>query len=227
MIERNRLERDIIDISVLLKPGSVTWPGDPAYYREAIASISNGDSCSVSQIFMGSHSGTHIDAPSHCFEDAASTDQLTLETLVGEALVADLACPESANVKSTDMGITARDLKQIDLTGTTRLLLKTPNSNLYTQDSFTDRYAYLTLDAAKYLVESGIKLIGIDYLSIDPPECNDAHLILLEAGVVILETIDLSGVESGRYELLCLPLKIQGSDGAPVRAVLRPLTQGI
>jgi arylformamidase len=229
----------LIDISVLLKPGSVTWPGDPAYHRETVTSVMNGDSCNVSQISMGSHNGTHIDAPSHYYEGADSTDKLSLEVLVGEALVADLthlgeSASESNNpendsgcaktsVKSTNVEITASDLGSIDLAGITRLLLKTPNSKLYARESFTDRYAYLTADAAKYLVESGVKLIGIDYLSIDTPERNDAHLILLEAGVVILETINLSGVEPGKYELLCLPLKMQGLDGAPVRAVLRLL----
>jgi arylformamidase len=255
MIERKKLDK-FIDISVLLKPDSVTWPGDPVFHREAAASILDGDSCNVSQISMGSHSGTHIDAPSHYFEGAASIDQLLLETLVGEALVVDLTrsgestgeaggesagrragepnyaennsgnaniCAKSIIVESSDMKIAASDLEQIDLNGITRLLLKTPNSSLYARNCFTERYAYLTPDAAKYLVESGIGLVGIDYLSIDPPECSDAHLILLEAGVVILETIDLSGVESGRYELLCLPLKIEGSDGAPARALLRRL----
>ena len=208
----------LIDISVPLHSGIPVWPGSTGYLLTQTSCLENGDSSMNSMLDMDVHVGTHVDAPCHFIPGAASSEALPLEALIGPAQVAvagdaDAITPELLSGLTLDT-----DIK--------RLLLKTRNSQLWEkgESEFHSDFVALTAEAARWLVERGIILIGIDYLSVqrfgDPPL---THEILLRSGVVVLEGLTLAGVEPGRYELICLPLRLVGSDGAPARAVLRPL----
>lgn len=204
----------IIDISVPLHSDMPIWPGSVGLQISRTQSLESGDEANVSRLDCDVHIGTHVDAPLHFIEGGVSVDQLPLEVLCGPAAVADLTGADS---------ITADDLAALSLPeNTTRLLLKTPNSTLWQrQQSFDANYAALTADAARWIVERGIRLVGIDYLSVEGyyDGC-EVHRILLEAEVVIIEGLNLIGVVAAHYELLCLPLKLVGAEGAPARAVL-------
>lgn len=207
---------ELIDISVLVSPTSVVWPSVPRPVLTARLSQDRGDPVNDSNLAMNVHTGTHVDAPRHHFNDGPGADRLPLDALVGEAWVADVG---DATVIGPD------ELAQAwPRTGTRRLLLKTRNSALWTRtpDQFTPEYAALTPEGARWLVSRAVVLVGIDYLSVqrfdDPP---DVHRVLLGAGTVIVEGLDLSAAAPGAYELLCLPVKLAGCDGAPARAVLR------
>lgn len=203
-----------VDISVPIRAGMVTYEGDPGVQITPYRQIARGDPANVAVFSMGSHTGTHLDAPAHFLDGAATIDRLPLETLVGPALVAAV---------TADRLISRGDLERLPLEGHRRLLLKTRNSGLWGLGRFTQNYAALALDGARYLVDRGIELVGIDYLSIEAFGASDhpVHRCLLGAGVVVLEGLNLAGVEPGVFELLCLPLPIQGADGVPCRAVLR------
>jgi arylformamidase len=207
----------IYDITVDLSNELPTFPGDPPFLIEPVTRLARGDEANVSRISISSHGGTHLDPPRHFNDQGNSVDQIPLSLLVGDALLVELN------------GITAigkGDLAQFPLKGENRLLLKTDNSRLWGNPAFSGNFAYLTADGARYLVETGLKLVGIDYLSIERLDGEgEVHRILLDNGVVILEGLDLTGVPGGNYELICLPLKIRGGDGAPVRAILRSNAQ--
>ena len=209
---------EIIDISVPLKDGIPTWPGSRGYSRQEVLSHEKGDGVAVSVLRMDVHTGTHIDAPKHFLESGATVDSLELAHLVGNAWVADVGDRKE---------ITADVLESLEIPpNCRRLLLKSSNSTLWEDGVFHEDYAALTLDGAARIVELGIFLVGIDFLSIqrffDGPE---THEILLRAGVIILEGLNLGAVSEGAYELLCLPLSIPDAEGAPARAVLRRVTQ--
>jgi arylformamidase len=198
---------EIIDISVPVRPGMVTYPGDPAVLLERVASIENGDIANISRLAFGAHTGTHVDAPVHFVDGASAAEALQLDVLVGPALVLDLTAADRLDAAAFD---------GIELAP--RILLKTRNSELWSRDSFADDFLALTEDGARLLVEGGVRLVGIDYLSIGDER---AHHVLLSAGVVPIEGLDLRAVEAGEYELICAPLKLVGSDGAPARVLLR------
>jgi arylformamidase len=161
---------------------------------------------------MSSHCGSHIDVARHFDDHGVSVDHLPLALLMGTALVADLR----GIVK-----IDAKVLSRLPLTGVERLLLRTDNSRLWEQEGFYESYAYLTKDGAECLLQTKVRLLGIDYLSIERFDGDgEVHRLLLGSGAVILEGLNLEGIEAGKYELICLPLKIEGGDGAPVRAIL-------
>ncbi len=205
----------IIDVTIPLSPQLPVYPGDPRFALEPMQRIEAGDPCNTSRLTLGAHTGTHVDAPYHFLADGASVDQLPLEILMGKARVVQVAASHS---------IQRLDLEPHDLRDDIRLLLKTRNSGLLRQPDFEGDFVFLSPDAASYLAQAGIKLVGFDYLSIDPypsPE-HPAHHALLEAGVVVVEGLDLSEVEPGEYDMVCLPLRIEGGDGAPARVVLRP-----
>jgi arylformamidase len=206
----------LIDISLPLQPDLPTWPGDPLLQRERFVRMEDGNLANVSQLACCVHIGTHVDAPYHFVADGNTVEHLALDTLVGEAVVAHLPDVES---------VTAADLERLALpSGVQRLLLRTHNSALWAAGMapFREEYVALTEDAAQWVVDRGIRLIGVDYLSVqryhDGPR---THQILLEAEVIILEGLNLGHVAPGAYELLCLPLKLVGSEGAPARAALR------
>jgi arylformamidase len=194
---------EIFDVSVPLREGMVTYPGDPQVHVELAASIAGGDVVNLTRIDFGLHSGTHVDAPVHFIEGAAGVDAIPLDALVGPCEVVE-----------------ARDLSAGSVAAAPeaeRILFKTPNSELWARDDFADDFARLDREAARLLVERGVRLVGVDYLSVGD---EDAHHALLGAGVVPVEGLDLRGVGAGSYELVCLPLRVVGADGAPARAIL-------
>jgi arylformamidase len=197
----------ILDVSVPIRPGMVVWDGDPTVSFEQAASLDAGGPANVTRLALGSHTGTHMDAPLHFLSGGAGVDRLPLEALVGAALVLDLRHLE-ADVRASDL-----DLPD----GTERVLLKTRNSELWERDDFVADHLTIAPDAARLLVERGLRLVGVDYLSVGSPE---THRILLEAGVVPLEGLDLREVEPGPYHLVALPLRLVGVDGAPARVLL-------
>jgi arylformamidase len=210
---------EIIDISVPLLPGMPVWPGDGDFRIVPVKRMATGDKNNVSRLDCGVHTGTHVDAPWHFLKEGNTVEQLPLDAMLGEAFVAYL--PE------VDV-ITAETLSQLTLpAGATRLLLRTRNSELWETGvaEFRKDFVALTSDAAQWLVDQGIRLIGVDYLSVHRYGDNaPTHQILLRAGIVIVEGLNLAGVAPGKYELICLPLRLNGADGAPARAVLRRLT---
>jgi arylformamidase len=205
------------DISLTISPDLPVWPGDPAVEMERVAKMEEGSRYNLTHLKMSAHVGTHVDAPFHFLGGNALTiDKLPLSLLTGRAYVVHL--PDEVEL------ITASILKRADIpTRTRRLLFKTRNSALWAQPDgkFHTDFTALSPDGAQYLVERSIKLVGIDYLSIAPfQEGAPVHEILLKAGIVIVEGLNLSQVSQGRYTLYCLPLKLAGSDGAPARAIL-------
>lgn len=205
----------IHDVSVPIRDGGLVYPGNPPIHIELQQAIAKGAGANVSHVDFGSHTGTHVDAPRHFFDDGAGVDQIPLDILIGDAMV--------VGFRDDVRAVTRGDLERFDLTGVERLLLRTRNSTYLTQDpAFHEDYTYLAPDGAEHLVAQGVKLVGIDYLSIEQFHSGHhrTHLTLLGAGIVIVEGLNLDGIADGRYELCCLPLRIAGCDGAPARAVL-------
>lgn len=203
----------IYDISVPLAAGMSTYPGDPPFALESVQRF--GDSpYTLSRLSLSTHTGTHVDAPSHFVPGGASVDQLPLEILLGKARVVELLERDQLD---------RADLEALDLRDDLRVLLKTRMSGQLLKPGYHQDHVYLSEDAALYLAQAGIKLVGIDYLSVDRFGSTDfpAHRALLGAGVIVIEGLDLSEVEPGEYEMSCLPLRVAGADGAPARVVLR------
>ena len=203
----------IHDITMPLSADLPSYPGDPPIEISPWISLAEGDAANVSRITLCSHCGTHLDPPRHYSDKGLSVDEIPLERLIGRALVVEIP------------GVTAigrEELSRLRIRGVERLLLKTDNSQLWQEREFVPEFAFLSLDGARYLLEAGVKLVGIDYLSVESVEGDgEVHRMLLDNGVLILEGINLADVSPGEYELICLPLKIKGGDGAPVRALLR------
>jgi len=204
------------DISLPVSPGIPTWPGDPFLKMERFKSFEQGHTLNVSRMECCVHTGTHVDAPLHFVRDGAAVEHMALDMLMGTAEVVELADVEA---------ITAAHLEALALpANTTRLLFKTRNSALWKNPyhPFRPDFVALTPDAAAWVVEQGVRLVGVDYLSVESFFSDDAltHRRLLEAGVIIVEGLDLRDITPGSYHLVCLPLKLVGSDGAPARAVL-------
>jgi arylformamidase len=203
------------DITLTISSDLPTWPGDPGVEIERVEKIEDGSNANVSRIDMGVHTGTHVDAPFHFLQDGITVDQLNLSLLTGRAYVLHLP--------DVDI-ITAAVLEDAQIPPRTRrVLFKTRSSNLWAtgKSTFQSDFVGLSEDGAEYLVRRGVKLVGIDYLSIAPyKKSRPTHERLLQAGVVIVEGLDLSEVSQGRYTIYCLPLKIANSDGAPARAIL-------
>ena len=206
----------IIDISVSIKPGMVNFPGDPGFEMSPYFSRLKGDAVNLYVYTMGSHTGTHVDLPRHLFDKAPVLRDLDLEHLIGPAYVASLSGVSNL--------ITGRDLEKLPSALPTRILLKTKNSErgYMGRKKFLKGYVSLGLDAARYLVKRGVKVIGIDYLSIDGFEMKGlaVHKYLLKNKVVIIEGLDLRGVRPGRYFFICLPLNIPFAEGSPARVIL-------
>lgn len=202
-----------IDVSMELGRGMPSYPGDTPFMRKELRSISMGDDLVLSEITMGSHSGTHVDAPSHFLEEGETVDELPLDAFSGPAKVLDLTVASAA--------IGREDLASARISGGDIALLKTRNS-MSLKEPFRRDYVYLTKEGASSLLEAGVKAVGIDYLSVEgfQAEGFPVHRLLLGAGVGIIEGLDLSRVEAGDYFLLCLPLKVRGGEGSPARAVL-------
>ena len=203
------------DISLPISHGGVRYPGNPDIAISPHQSIARGDTANLSLISFGSHTATHVDAARHFIEGGQTADAIPLDRLIGAAVV--LAFPDDV------IAIGETHLRACDLRGERRVLLKTRNSTLLGRPEFVADYTHLAPDGAEHLVSLGVELVGIDYLSVERFRSGDhrTHLTLLERNVVIVEGLDLREVPAGRYELICLPLKLAGLDGAPARAVLR------
>jgi arylformamidase len=194
----------------------LTWPGSDGIRILGSKRIEEGDAVNLSRIDCDLHTGTHVDAPWHFLKNGRTVDALALDALIGPAVVLEIS--DAAVVTAQEME--ASNLPQ----GTERVLLRTRNSDLWAAGvaEFYKDFTALSADAACWLAEHRVRLIGVDYLSIQPFETDDrTHEILLKAGIVILEGLDLSGVHAGEYELICLPLKLMAVEGAPARAILR------
>jgi arylformamidase len=204
----------LYDVSRPLHDGGTIYPGDPEIRFRPHSSIARGDPSNVSALALGSHSGTHIDAPSHFVPGGETVDRVPLERLIGPAVLLDL--------RDAGAAVGAAELARQDLRGQRRVLLRTRNSALPAGAGFTRGYCALALDGAEYLLERGVELVGIDALSIEAFGSEDypVHHLLLGRGVVIVEGLDLSVVPAGLYRFICLPLRLEGLDGAPARAVL-------
>jgi arylformamidase len=203
----------VIDISVPNRPGMHAYPGDPVLRVESARDIRRGDVCNLSLLTLGSHTGTHVDAPYHFLADGPRLGDVPLDRMVGEALVADLRGRAA---------IDAAALAAVPLRAGDILLCRTDNSERWASPEFRRDFTYLTEDAADWLVAHGARAVGMDYLSIERfgSESFPVHHRLLGAGVFVIEGLDLGAVEPGRYTLVCLPLKFPDLDGAPARAVL-------
>lgn len=204
----------LLDVTVPLAAGLAVYPGNPAFELQPVKRIADGGSSNVSRLVMGTHTGTHVDAPRHFFDDGIGVDGLPLDLLLGRARVVDTGHRG---------GIGADELAAAGLREDIRVLLKTPNSALWNGEGFHKDYTYLTEGGARYLVDQGVKVVGIDYVSVEQfkKAGAPAHHALLSHGVVIIEGLNLAEVDAGMYEMYCLPLRVVGGDGAPARVILK------
>ncbi len=206
-----------IDISVSLTAGMAHWPGDPEISIYRISDIEQGDEANLTKLEMAAHTGTHMDAPLHFVQDGRGMDEMPFSATIGTARVIEIRDPES---------IKKRDLETLKITVGERILFKTVNSEReWEKEPFREEFVHLTTEAAEFLAERHVQTVGIDYLSVSGYNKNETqvHRALLEAGIWIIEGLTLRNVNPGNYELICLPLKIDRSDGAPARAIIRPL----
>lgn len=204
----------IYDISVALRNGTVVYPGNPEIRIAPHSELSRGASSNTSTISLGSHSGTHVDAPRHFFDAGGSVDRLPLDALVGPARV--IAFDDDV------MSISAALLEAKPLQNAERVVIRTRNSGFVKDSRFHTDFTYVAPDGAEYLASLGVKLVGVDYYSVEQFRSGHhrTHKTLLERGIVIVEGLDLGEVTPGDYEFICLPLRLEGLDGAPARAVL-------
>lgn len=206
----------ILDVTLPLREGMPLWPGDESVKVKRQATIEAGDEVNITSLSMCAHTGTHVDAPFHFLAGGSTVDQMPLDVLVGEALVVEVP----VEVRTIDAGVIA----SLPIArGTERLLFKTSNSALWDQENagFQPAFVAVDLSGAQELIKRGIKLCGIDYLSIAPFDASmPTHVALLSAGVIVIEGLDLRGVNGGVYNMVCLPLKLLGADGAPARVIL-------
>jgi arylformamidase len=210
----------IIDITVPLTTRMPVWPGCKGILITPTMRLEDGDSSNVSRLDLNLHTGTHVDAPRHFLQNGTTVEQLPLDVLIGPSYVAYL--PDAADV-------TPRNLTDLNLpSGITRLLLRTRNSELWAARTieFRKDFVALTHEAAQWIVDKGIRLIGVDYLSVQRySDDSRTHQILSGADTVVLEGLNLSNVETGFYELICLPLRLVGTEAAPARAILQQITK--
>jgi arylformamidase len=206
-----------IDVSVPLYSGMVHWPGDPEFNSELAKSIDRKDVCNVTKVSTSVHIGTHMDAPCHFIPGGVGMDQVPLEAVIGVCRVIEIKDREA---------IRPAELQGQKLRAGERILFRTRNSARgWKTDQFLKDFVYIAKEAAQFLVDHHVQTVGVDYLSVGGfvRDGVETHQILLGAQVWIVEGLNLSGIRPGKYELICLPLKLRGSDGAPARAILRPL----
>ena len=204
-----------IDVSIRLRHGLVPWPGDAPFALNRVSDLARGDDCTLSTLSMSAHAGTHVDAPLHFVKRGRSVDTLPLDATVGPARVIVIRNPRV---------ITTEEIRGHRIRAGERLLFKTQNSARRQPGVFFESYVALAPDAADYLAARRVRAVGIDGPSIAPADDQMAqtHRVLLRAGIWIIEWLDLRRVSAGRCDLVCLPLRIVGGDGAPARAILRP-----
>jgi len=207
-----------IDISIPLRNNMVHWPTDDPTVVKRIKDVDRGDPVTMSEMTLISHTGTHIDAPLHFIYGGNSIDKMPLDTAIGRARV--IGIKDTTSIKPTE-------LAHYDIQRGERILFKTRNSpRVYQTDKFIDDYVYLSTEAAHFLVEKNVRMIGFDYISIGcyrlESNVKETHEALLSRGIWIIEGLNLSGVKAGKYELICLPIKLERGDAGMARAIIRP-----
>jgi arylformamidase len=204
----------LFDVTVPLDATVPTYPGNTPFTLEPIKRIARGDSSNLSTLHLSAHAGTHVDAPRHFFDDAPGAEALPLDMLIGRTRVVEITARG---------GIAAETLAGLDLSEDVRVLFKTANSRMWGSAEFHKDYVGVTASGAEHLVSRGIKVVGVDYLSVEEfkKPGAPAHHALLGGGVIVIEGLNLRDVEPGIYDMLCLPLRIVGADGAPARVILR------
>lgn len=209
-----------IDVSVPMRSGMIHWPGNPPVKIERIRDIEAGASSNISMLSMGSHSGTHVDAPAHFIAGGRGIDTVDLDSLIGPARVIESRDRES---------IKEREIDELKISPGERILFRTRNSTRnWSAGEFLRDSVSITSGAARRLVTLGVRTVGIDYLSVGrhgDPDGRETHLALLSAGITIIEGLDLQAAPAGEYEMICLPLRIESGDGSPARVLLRPLVR--
>lgn len=207
---------DLIEVSVPLREGMPVWPGDAPFSIRRVSDMDAGDHNNLSELCLGAHTGTHVDAPLHFMAEGMPISDMPPDALVGPCRVLGIGAAEA---------IAVADLEPHGIEAGERILLKTRNSALWADDAFHEDFVHLSTQAAEWLAAREPRCLGVDYLSVGGFHRNGTpvHRALLGAGVWLIEGLDLSAVEPGRYELLCLPLRLEGAEGAPARALLRRL----
>ena len=204
-----------IDISVPLYTGMAHWPDNPPVRIECLLDLARGDAANVSKIELGAHTGTHMDAPRHFLADGAGIDEMPFDATIGPARVIRIEHPQA---------ILPEELEAHNLQAGERVLFRTQNSErCWNTDEFVEDFVYISAAAAQFLADRQVRTIGVDYLSVGGYVYDgvETHRILLSAGIWLIEGLNLSAVEPGTYELICLPLRIAGADGSLARAILR------
>ncbi|MCC7203652.1 MAG: cyclase family protein [Phycisphaeraceae bacterium] len=204
-----------IDVTLTIRQGMVTWPGDPVYRRELFAGMADGAPCNASMLHMSAHTGTHLDAPRHFVTDGKTIEQIPLDAVMGVVKVIRVHDPAA---------VTPEELGRHPLERGDRILFRTRNSDTpYGEEPFNRKFVSIRRDAAEMLVQAGVRTVGVDYLSVGAIDGDgvQTHQVLLGAGLWLIEGLYLAQIEEGRYEMVCLPLKLEGSDGAPARVLLR------
>ena len=204
-----------LDVSVTIRDGMVHWPSDPAVHTKRVSDVERGDSHTLSEISLGSHTGTHIDAPLHFLPKQTSIDRMPLNVTIGLARVIEIKDKQS---------VKAEELAGHHIRRGERILFKTRNSALWRQNTFAEDFVYLSDEVVDFLVQRKVALVGIDYLSVGGYHSNGSfvHKTLLGQGIWIIEGLDLSQISPGKYDLVALPLKLADGDGAPARVALKP-----
>lgn len=201
---------DWLDFTTTISTGMVYWPDNAPVHIQQTLSMADGAPANVTEMSLSVHTGTHVDAPLHFLEDGKDVTQLALSTLMGPALLVDIAHPQF---------VTKAEIEHLPLPRGSRLLFKTHNSRQdWARRPFNPDFVRVRADAAEWLRDQGVVCVGVDYLSVGPA---DTHQILLQAGISVIEGLALQHAEPGEYELICLPLKIAGADGAPARVIAR------
>jgi len=209
------MDSRIIDISVPVYTGMVHWPGDPDVKLTRKLDMAKGDVCNYTHLSFGAHTGTHMDAPLHFVADGSPMDQLPLDATVGRCRVVEIKARRQ---------IKPQHLQPLRLRKGERVLFKTSNSRKsWKSEAFDEDFVSLSRDAAEFLADRGVRTVGVDYLSIGGWQSDgvETHQVMLGAGIWVIEGLNLAAVDPGSYELICLPLKLIGAEGAPARAVLR------
>ncbi|MEM7007937.1 MAG: cyclase family protein [Thermodesulfobacteriota bacterium] len=216
-IKHIELDEGWIDISVPLTDGMIHWPDDPVIEIKKVLDLNNGDVCNLTHISMAVHAGTHMDAPSHFKKSAVGIDKMPLTAAIGKARVIEISDKEYIKVE---------EIRPHRIRAGERILFKTRNSkSKWINKPFNKKFVHLSTEAAQFLADRKVQMIGVDYLSIGGYEDNgpQVHEIILGAGICAVEGLDLYNIKPGNYEMICLPVKIKGADGAMARALIRPL----
>ncbi|WP_419420783.1 cyclase family protein [Legionella sp. D16C41] len=206
-------QKQCYDLSVTISEQLVTFPGDPTYHLENVSSLEQGAFFHLNKIYLGNHTGTHIDFPAHVIREGKTSNDFLIDRLIGKGLI--------IQVPDNEISITKTFVKNQPILTNDFVFFKTANSKLSKNSTFTKNYVYIEPDAAEELLKKGIKIVGIDYISVDKYEFEDlpVHKALLANDILIVENLELNHVPNGRYTIYIMPLKINNLDGLPARVI--------